>query len=101
MFEWSKHSQEVIDIPHNQNLLDFSNLRAQASESLMVEGVQKRSKQDPQSRKGFVPSSSVASLMLVILNHSLVIVFSVSLTSIPFTHVPSSKTCHMRVSLLC
>ena len=36
MFEWQKHSQESSSVPHYNELLDFINLRAQASESLPV-----------------------------------------------------------------
>ena len=32
MFEWQKHSQDSTDVPHYQKLLEFINLRAQASE---------------------------------------------------------------------
>ena len=36
LFEWQKHSQEKVEeVPHYQELLDFINLRAQASESLV------------------------------------------------------------------
>lgn len=34
MFEWQKHSQDKMnDVPHYQDLLDFLDLRAQASET--------------------------------------------------------------------
>ena len=33
MFEWQKHSQDSTDVPHYQKLLEFVNLRAQASET--------------------------------------------------------------------
>ena len=33
MFEWQKYSQDSIDVPHYQRLLEFINLRAQASEA--------------------------------------------------------------------
>ena len=33
MFEWQQHSQEHIDVPDYQILLDFLNLRAQAAEA--------------------------------------------------------------------
>ena len=36
MFEWQKHSQESSSIPHYNKLLNFIDLRAQASESLPV-----------------------------------------------------------------
>ena len=34
MFEWQKHSQESSNVPHYTELLEFLNLRVQASESL-------------------------------------------------------------------
>ena len=35
MFEWQKHSQEKVkEVPHYQDILDFLNLRAQASKTL-------------------------------------------------------------------
>ena len=35
LFEWQKHSQEKVEeVPHYQDILDFIDLRAQASESL-------------------------------------------------------------------
>ena len=33
IFEWQKHSQDSTDVPHYQKLLEFINLRAQASET--------------------------------------------------------------------
>ena len=33
MFEWQKHSQDSTDVPHYQKLLQFVNIRAQASEA--------------------------------------------------------------------
>ena len=33
LFEWQKYSQAETDVPHYQDLLDFINLRAQASEA--------------------------------------------------------------------
>ena len=33
MFEWQKHSQDSTDMPHYRKLLEFINLRAQASEA--------------------------------------------------------------------
>ena len=33
LFEWQKHSQAKVDVPHYQELLDFIDLRAQASET--------------------------------------------------------------------
>ncbi len=33
MFEWQKHTQDQVDIPHYDELLEFLNLRAQAAET--------------------------------------------------------------------
>ena len=33
VFEWQKHSQDSTDVPHYQRLLEFINLRSQASET--------------------------------------------------------------------
>ena len=33
MFEWQKHCQDTTNVPHYQDLLEFLNLRAQASET--------------------------------------------------------------------
>ena len=33
MFEWQKYSQDSVDVPHYQRLLEFINLCAQASEA--------------------------------------------------------------------
>ncbi len=40
-FEWQKHSQTQRKVPHYQDLLDFINLRAQASESRSQQQVKK------------------------------------------------------------
>ena len=37
MFEWQKCSQESSEVPHYKDLLEFINLRAQASESVSSE----------------------------------------------------------------
>ena len=37
MFEWQKHSQSSTAVPHYQDLLEFINLRAQASETSIAE----------------------------------------------------------------
>ena len=37
MFEWQKHSQSSTEVPHYQDLLEFIDLRAQASETSTVE----------------------------------------------------------------
>ena len=35
MFEWQKYSQDSVDVPHYQSILEFINLCAQASEALV------------------------------------------------------------------
>ena len=49
MFEWQKHSHESSTVPHYNELLDFINLRAQASETL------------PSNRKLTYPNKPIAS----------------------------------------
>ena len=44
MFEWQKHSQDCVDVPHYQELLKFIDLRAQASESSVSDTSKKRPK---------------------------------------------------------
>ncbi len=48
-FEWQKHSQTQRKVPHYQDLLDFINLRAQASESPSQQQVKKTNKLDNSS----------------------------------------------------
>ena len=53
MFEWQKHSQDSTEVPHFQKLLEFINLRAQASEVSMPEPVRKGKAECPPPRKPF------------------------------------------------
>ena len=46
MFEWQKHSQDCVDVPHYQELLKFIDLRAQASESSVSDTSKKTSKDE-------------------------------------------------------
>ena len=46
MFEWQRHSQEHQDVPHFRELLDFINLRAQASEASAGDAGKKHPKSD-------------------------------------------------------
>ena len=58
MFEWQRHSQESIDVPHYQQLLSFIDSRAQAA----VSDTPKRARKgDTSGRKTFTPSKPVAS----------------------------------------
>ena len=52
MFEWQRHSQSMEGIPHYQELLDFLNSRAQATESTFVDSNPKRPKHDTLNVKG-------------------------------------------------
>ena len=47
MFEWQKHSLKSESIPPYQDLIEFLNLRAQATESSLVEPVPKRGRHEP------------------------------------------------------
>ena len=59
MFEWQRHSQKSIGVPHYQQLLDFINLRAQASEATVPDTNKKPTKSD--AKKGFGSNKSIAS----------------------------------------
>ena len=52
MFEWQKHSQSSSDVPQYQDLLDFLNLRAQATESSLIEHGNKKLKHETSQFKG-------------------------------------------------
>ncbi len=60
MFEWQKCSQESLKVPHFTKLLEFLNLRAQASESSVPEFSKKRQLESVASRRN-PASRSVAS----------------------------------------
>ena len=51
MFEWQKHSQANMDVPHYQDLLEFLDLRAQASETTVSGSSKKTPSNDPSSDK--------------------------------------------------
>ena len=61
MFEWQRHSQESTDVPHYQQLLNFIDLRAQASESTISDTSKRARKNDIAGRRIFTPSKPVAS----------------------------------------
>ncbi len=52
-FEWQKHSQGTTDVPHYRELLEFINLRAQASESSVLKGARKGYGNEGQKNPGF------------------------------------------------
>ena len=59
MFEWQKHSQSLATVSHYQELLEFINLHAQASESSVSEN-RKYSKNEVK-RPHHMPGKPVAS----------------------------------------
>jgi hypothetical protein len=56
-FEWQKHTQETKDVPGYQELLDFVNLRAQASETSMSDSSRKGTRSELKFHK---PVNSLA-----------------------------------------
>ena len=58
MFKWQKHSQDATSVPHYQDLLDFMNLHAHASETSSSES-RKPSKNEV--RKNFQSTKQVMS----------------------------------------
>lgn len=62
MFEWQKHSQSSTGVPHYKELLEFVNLRAQASETSASDHGKKSSKGETHHfKKAFTLSKPVAS----------------------------------------
>ena len=62
IFEWQKHSQKSESVPYYQDLLNFLNLRAQATESTTTDGSNKRLKHDaPYTKTDFATGGTVAS----------------------------------------
>lgn len=64
MFEWQKHSQSSPETPHYNELLEFLNMRAQASETHAHDPSRKSTKFDTQHhRKGFQGGKTIASFI--------------------------------------
>ena len=61
MFEWQKHSQDTNDVPHYSTLLEFLNLRAQASESLISDSSKKPRYEVHMGKRSGTPSKAIAS----------------------------------------
>ena len=60
MFEWQKHNQTSVDVPHYNKLLEFINLRAQASETTTSDQNKKLSKGETHpNKKSFVSGKPV------------------------------------------
>ena len=60
MFEWRRSSQETAEVPHYKDLLEFINLRAQASESSSSE-TKKFTRTEYHQFRRVPPSKSIAS----------------------------------------
>ena len=61
MFEWQKYSQSSTAVPHYQDLLEFINLRTQASKIPVADSAKKQTKHEsPSARKPFASSKTVA-----------------------------------------
>ena len=61
MFEWQRHSQDAADVPPYQQLLDFINLRAQASEASVSDAGKKSLGVGASTKKTFPFAKAVAS----------------------------------------
>ena len=61
MFEWQKYSQDSIDVPHYQRLLEFINLRAQASEASVSDHKRASRVEDHSVKKGSNAGKSITS----------------------------------------
>ena len=62
MFEWQKHSQKSPGIPPYQDLLDFLNLRAQATESSLIDhGYKKQRHETHHVKRNHTNSGSIVS----------------------------------------
>ena len=61
MFEWLKHSQESVDVPHYEKLLEFVNLHSQATETFISERKRSSQVEAHSARRNQVTSKPVAS----------------------------------------
>ena len=61
MFEWQKHSQDSTDVPHYQKLLEFVNLRAQASEASISDHKRTTRHEEHSAKKTLVAGKPIAS----------------------------------------
>ena len=62
LFEWQKHNQTSVDVPHYNKLLEFINLRAQASETTTSDQNKKLSKGETHpNKKSFISGKPVVS----------------------------------------
>ena len=64
MFEWQRHTQEISDVPHYAEILEFIDLRARASETVFREGLKRHSqpnKSDTQTKRTYVTNTACVS----------------------------------------
>ena len=61
MFEWQKYSQDSVDVPHYQRLLEFINLCAQASEASVSDHKRASRVEDHSAKKSSNAGRSIAS----------------------------------------
>ena len=61
MFEWQKYSQDSINVPHYQRLLEFINLPAQASEASVSDHKRASQVEDHSVKKGSNAGKSITS----------------------------------------
>ena len=61
MFEWEKYSQDSVDVPHYQRLLEFINLHAQASKALVSDHKRASRVEDHSVKEGSNAGKSITS----------------------------------------
>ena len=94
VLEWQKASQDSADVPHYAKLLEFLNLRAQASESASSKS-RKSTRNDYPLTKKYLPNRSTSLVTNTSGTTVLQIVFCVKRKSIHCTHVLASRPCLM------
>ena len=85
LFEWQKNTQGIFKVPHYHDILEYIDLRAQASETTTCTPNHKR-------------ALRVETPLLQTRNHLVVTVLFARVRDIRYTIVPSSKTCLTIVS---
>ena len=63
MFEWQRHTQEISDVPHYEEIQEFVYLRARASETVFREGLKRHSqpnKSDTPTKTTYVANIDTA-----------------------------------------
>ena len=62
MFEWHKHTQEKTDVPHYTEILEFIDLRARASESVLREHPKRHSQSVPSKNSAPIRTAYVTNV---------------------------------------